>query len=219
MELEADDFGNQHGEGLAEHGGFGLDPADAPAEDAEAIDHGGVRVGADERIGVGLHPAAGGHAANHASEIFEIDLMADAGVRRNNFEILKSLLAPAEERVTLDVALEFELGVEAEGIDAAEAVHLDGVVDDQLGGEERIDALGVAAHLDDGFAHGGEVHDGGHAGEILQEDAGGHEGNLFLRCAGFPGGEGADVVGADEVIVFVAKEIFEQDAEREGKTI
>ena len=145
--------------------------------------------------------------------------MADAGIRRDDFEIFEGSLAPAEKSVTLDVALKFEFGVEAESVAVAESVDLHGVVNDEFRREERIDALGIAAHFDDGFAHGGEVHDGGHAGEILQEDAGGHEGNLFLRCAGFPGGEGADVVGADEVIVFVAKEIFEQDAEREGKTI
>ncbi len=50
-ELEADDFGHEHVERLAEHDGFGLDAADAPADDAQAVDHRGVAVGADERIG------------------------------------------------------------------------------------------------------------------------------------------------------------------------
>ena len=52
-ELEADDLRDEHGDGLAEHGGLGLDAADAPAENAEAVDHGGVGVGADERVGIG----------------------------------------------------------------------------------------------------------------------------------------------------------------------
>ena len=51
-ELEADDLRDEHGDGLAEHGGLGLDAADAPAEHAETVDHGGVGVGADEGIGV-----------------------------------------------------------------------------------------------------------------------------------------------------------------------
>jgi hypothetical protein len=38
---------------LAEHGGFRLDAADAPAEHAEAVDHGGVRIGADAGVGIG----------------------------------------------------------------------------------------------------------------------------------------------------------------------
>ena len=52
-ELEADDLRDEHGDGLAEHGGLGFDAADAPAEDAEAVDHGGVGVGADEGVGIG----------------------------------------------------------------------------------------------------------------------------------------------------------------------
>ena len=53
VQLESDDRGNQHRERLAEHGGFCFDAADAPAENAEAVDHRGVRIGADERIGEG----------------------------------------------------------------------------------------------------------------------------------------------------------------------
>jgi hypothetical protein len=51
-ELEADDLRDEHRDGLAEHRGLGLDAADAPAEHAEAVDHRGVRVGADARVGV-----------------------------------------------------------------------------------------------------------------------------------------------------------------------
>ena len=58
VQLEADDFGNQHRGRLAEHGGFGFDAADAPAEDAEPVDHGGVRIGADHGIGIGLELVA-----------------------------------------------------------------------------------------------------------------------------------------------------------------
>nr|GFD52665.1 hypothetical protein [Tanacetum cinerariifolium] len=46
-ELEADHLGDQHADRLAEHRRFRLDAADAPAEHAEAVDHGGVAVGAD----------------------------------------------------------------------------------------------------------------------------------------------------------------------------
>ena len=96
-------------------------------------------------------------------------------------------------------------------------IDLHGVVDDEFGGEERIDALGIAAHFFHRFAHGGEVDDGGHAGEVLQEHARGHEGDFFLRDAGRPGGERLDVFGANEAIVFEAKEVFEENAQRERK--
>ena len=50
-ELEADDARDEHRDRLAEHGRLGLDAADAPAEHAQAVDHRGVRVGADEVSG------------------------------------------------------------------------------------------------------------------------------------------------------------------------
>ena len=57
-QLEADDARDEHRDGLAEHGRLGLDAADAPAEHAEAVDHRGVRVGADAGVGVGDAPSS-----------------------------------------------------------------------------------------------------------------------------------------------------------------
>ena len=51
-EMDADDFRREEINRLAEHAGLGLDAADAPADHAEAVDHGGVRVRADERVGI-----------------------------------------------------------------------------------------------------------------------------------------------------------------------
>ena len=51
VQFEADHCGDQHGKRLTEHGGFRFDSADAPAEHAEAVDHGGVRIRAYQRIG------------------------------------------------------------------------------------------------------------------------------------------------------------------------
>ena len=56
-QLEADDLRDEHRHRLAEHRGLGLDAADAPAQDAEAVDHRGVRVGADQGVGVGHMPS------------------------------------------------------------------------------------------------------------------------------------------------------------------
>ena len=65
LELEADHFRQQHRQRLAEHRGFRLDAADAPAEHGEAVDHGGVRVGADQRIRIGDLEGAGLLADRH----------------------------------------------------------------------------------------------------------------------------------------------------------
>ena len=56
-QLEADDLRHEHVQRLAEHHGLGLDAADAPADDAQAIDHRRVAVGADERVGKRDGPA------------------------------------------------------------------------------------------------------------------------------------------------------------------
>ena len=49
-QLEADHLRDEHRDRLAEHRRLGLDPADAPAEDAEPVHHRRVGVGADERV-------------------------------------------------------------------------------------------------------------------------------------------------------------------------
>ena len=53
-QLEAEHLRDQHRHRLAEHRRLGLDPADAPAEHAQPVDHRRVRVGPDQRVGVGL---------------------------------------------------------------------------------------------------------------------------------------------------------------------
>ena len=92
------------------------------------------------------------------------------------------------------------------------------MVDDQLGGRERIDALGIAAKSLDGVAHGGQIDDGGNAGEVLHEDAGRHVGDFAAGLGfGVPVGEEFDVGGGDVDAVFAAEQIFKQDFEAEGK--
>ena len=94
--------------------------------------------------------------------------MDDAGVGRDDGEVAESGLAPAEERVSLFVALEFEEGIHVEGAGGAEFVDLDGMIDYEFDGLQRIDQRGVAAEVLHGVAHGGEIDDAGDAGEILE---------------------------------------------------
>ena len=50
--LYTDDFWREEVNRLPEHRGLRLDATDAPADDAEAVDHRRVRVGADQRVGI-----------------------------------------------------------------------------------------------------------------------------------------------------------------------
>ncbi len=144
-QLEADDFGQEHGDRLAEHGRFGFDAADAPAENAKTVDHRRVAVGADAGIGIGGDLAVFFLGPDGLAEIFKVDLVTDAGARRNDAEILEGLLAPFQEAVAFAVALVFEFDVAGKGGRRAEFVDDDRVVDDEIDGNQRVDLFRVAA--------------------------------------------------------------------------
>src|SRR5581483_5026546 len=109
-EVDADDVGREEVDRLAEHAGLGLDAADAPADDAEPVDHRRVRVRADERVRV-MDAAP---LEDALSEVLEVHLVADADAGRDDAERVEGLHAPLEELVALAVPLELELHVPAE---------------------------------------------------------------------------------------------------------
>ncbi len=111
VEVDADNLGDEEGDGLPEHAGFGFDPADAPANDAESVDHGRVRVGADEGVGV-INAVLG---ENPFREILEVHLVDDTDTGRHDREGLESLLTPLEELVALAVADELDRHVAVQG--------------------------------------------------------------------------------------------------------
>src|SRR6185437_11443810 len=101
----------------------------------------------------------------------------------------------------------------------AEHIHLHRVVDDQFGGNQRIDLFGAAAELDYRIAHRGQVDHTGHAGEVLQDHARGHEGDFGIRFgAGLPAGDGLDVILADgDAAILVPEQVLQQDLHRVGQ--
>ncbi len=213
-ELEADDAGDQHRDGLAEHGCLGLDAADAPAQHAEAVDHRGVTVRADARVRVG--DAVARH--DRARQVFDVDLVHDAGAGRHHLEVVEGALTPAQELVALAVARVLDVDVALEGACVAEDVDDDGVVDDHLRGRQGVDLVGIAAQVADGLAHGGQVDDAGHAGEVLHDHAGGGELDLDARVGrGVPVGNGLDVILGDVGAVFGAQQILCEDLEAVGE--
>ena len=137
--------------------------------------------------------------------------MADAGVGRHDAEVVERRLAPAQERVALAVALELELGVALESEPLGEHVDLDRVVDHQLDRHERVDPGRVAAQLVHRVAHGGQVDDRRHAGEVLHQHARGRVGDLgrglVRRLPSSPTASGA-------LVLAVAQQVLEQDLER-----
>ena len=98
---------------LAEHAGFGFDAADAPSDDAEAVDHRCVRIRADERVEDGRWEIGVGRWGRQDAfgEIFQIDLMHDADAGWNDLERIERLHAPFQKLIALAVALEFHLQI------------------------------------------------------------------------------------------------------------
>ncbi len=171
---------NQHRDRLAEHRGLGLDAAHAPPDHTQSVHHRRMRVGADERVRIRpRHPAAIG-PEDDAREVLEVHLVHDAGLGRHDAEVGERVLPPAQERVALAVARVLELRVQVKRVSRAEMVHLDGVIDHEFHRLERIDAVRVAAEAGHGVAHRGEIDDGRHAREILQQHTRWGEGDLLL---------------------------------------
>jgi len=211
-QLDADDARQEHRDRLAEHRRFGLDAAHSPAEDAEPVDHRGVRVGADQRVGI---RETAGIAEHHLRQVLQVHLVADAAVGREHAQGLEGLLRPAQERVALAVALELELGVARQRIGGAREVGDDRMVDHEVDGDDRLDVVGVAAEARDCVAQRGQVGDRGHAGEVLHQHARGHELDLAttrLLSGTAPVRDRTDVVGGDVGTVLAAQQILDQHA-------
>ena len=93
----------------------------------------------------------------------------------------------------------------------------DGMVDDEIDRNERIDLVGVAAKLDHRVAHRGEIDDRRDAGEVLHQHARRTEGDfvLFLAAVVEPGRDRLDVFLLDGAAVLVAQQVLQHDLQRE----
>ena len=129
--------------------------------------------------------------------------MADAGARRHHAEILKGLLAPAQEGIALVVAPHLDLDIGGKGARRAEIVHLHRMIDNEIDRHQRIDALGIAAESGHGIAHCGQVDHRRHAGEVLHQHPRGAIGDL--ATAALAACQGADIVDTDAAAIFEAQ--------------
>ncbi len=213
-DVHADDFRRQKINRLPKHAGFRFDSADAPTDDAEAVDHRRVGVGADQRVGI-VNVAALQHAFG---EILEVDLVHDADARRHETESLERLLAPFEKFVTLAVALEFHLHVQPQRRGRAGKINLHRVIDHEIDRHERLDDFGIAAEALHRAAHRGEIDHQRHAGEILQNDPRDDERNFLVRRRfRVPVGQRLDIFAADLFAVAIPEHRFENDSNADRK--
>ena len=175
-------------------------------------------VGAYQGVGIGYAFAVGFVDEDYTSQIFEIYLVDDSGVGGDDGEVAEAGLAPAEEGVAFFVALELEQGVHVEGAGVPNSsTWTEWSITSSTGCRGLIRAGSPPSCLH-GVAHGGEVDHAGDAGEILEEDAAGGEGDFFVGLGIFiPGGHRTHVFLLHVAAVFGAQQVLEQDAEAVGE--
>jgi len=123
--------------------------------------------------------------------------------------------APPQQRIALAVALELEVGIHLKRGGCAELVHDHGVIDHELGGEQRVDLFRVAAHTLHRVAHGGEVHDPGTPVKSCMRTRAGMNAIFVVgRLGRVPAREALDLRRCHRAPVLPAQQVFEQNAER-----
>ena len=216
-EPESDDIGQLHVAGLSDHDGLGLDSTDSPSDDSESVDLGGVGVCTEAGVGVRCLDTVLLLDVDEGRQVLQVDLVADTVSGGNGAEVLEGPLGPLEEGVPLLVPLEVELLVELERIVPSSIIRVDGVVDDQVHGDEGVDELGVLAHGLDGVPHGCQVGDGGSTGKVLEEDPCGDPRDVavgVLDCV--PGCCGEDILIGDDLAIPLPEHGLDEDLDGIG---
>src|SRR4051812_8862518 len=166
--------------GLPEHSRLGLNASDPPSDDAESIDHRGMRICAHESIREMYaipfeHPFC---------EVLEVHLMHYAYTRRHYAEAVERLGAPFQKAVTLLIPPKLDLHVLLKSRTGPIKIYLHRVVDNQIDGNQRLDDPRIFAHPLDGRSHRRQIYQKRDAGKILEHNPGDNKWDLFgtIRC-------------------------------------
>ena len=108
---------------------------------------------------------------NNRRKIFQIDLMNDSRIGRNNFEIVKTVLCPFKERIAFVVSFKFALDVEVKRLIIAGTVDLDGMINDHVNRNVRIDRFDVSTTTFHFITHRSQINHCRNARQILQNNA------------------------------------------------
>jgi hypothetical protein len=131
---------------------------------------------------------------HHAHAAVERALLVDQGVTATGLVL----------RVT-ELLRQALLHVELEGVVPAEVIDLHRVIDHQIDGGERLHPLEVETSTRQCRAHGGEVDEGGHTGEVLEQHP--PHGERYFSRAGsvrLPPSQRFDVLVAGAVVAEIA---------------
>ena len=150
--------------------------------------------------------------------MFQVDLVADTGVRWHHRETLEALLRPAQQAIALGVPSKLQLPVGLEGVSRAGHVRDHRVIDDELHGNSWIDARPIATQLRDRVPECDQIHHCRDPGEVLHQDSLRPERELPGRVrAGRPFRQGLNIGSSHGPTVLVAQEVLEQDLDAVGQ--
>ena len=150
-----------------------------------------------------------------ARQIFQIHLMHDTKAWWHNAKSVKCLHTPFHELITLVVAREFQFHVQIQRAFLTEMIDLHRVIHNQINWHQWFDVFGFDAHFAGYVAHGGQVGQQRHAGEILQDDARNYKRNFIVALSSrAPVGQLFDVFFSDFFAVAVTQHRFQYDTNR-----
>ena len=139
--------------------------------------------------------------------------MADACARRYHTEVLKRRAAPAQELITLAIALIFALHIALEAVLAAEIVDHDRVINHQVNRHLRIDRFSLAAKLLARIAHRSQINNRRNTGKVLHQHTRRTVSNLLGHLAAIikPRLKRHNIVFGDRFSVFIAQHILQEN--------
>ena len=197
----------------------GLEPADAPAEHADPVDHRRVTVGAQHDVGhcPGLAIALLGR--HHRRQLFQVDGVHDPCAGRVDVHPLQRRGGPAQEAVALGIAAQFVLQVQHRGIGTG--VGLDGqrVIHGDIHRQRRVQQRRVGTGLGQRVTHRRNVDQGWRAGRVMHQHAAGLKGDFRFAAAGVGPGQQRGHRGVTFGAALVAQHVFQQQPQYDRQRV
>ncbi len=146
--------------------------------------------------------------------------MDDADSGRHDAEGVEGLHAPLHELIAFAIARELAAHVLLQRLRRPVMIDLNRMVDDQIDRHQRLDAPWIESALGRDVAHGRQIAEQRHAGEVLQDNARNDEWNLLAALPpGLPLRELDDVLLTHPQAVAVTQQRLEDNSQRHRQAI
>jgi len=198
---EADNFRQDHGDGLTKHDGLSFESTNTPTSNTKTVDHGGVGISSDNRVVVEEAITS----EDDSCKIFEIDLMDNTGAWWDDLEVVEGSGTPLQELESFSISIEFNDLVLSGSIWSTGHISLDGVIDNKINWAEWVDLGWITTESLHSISHGSKIDNGWDSSEILQDDSCWLEWNIGagLRVL-FPSKNVLNIGSFDGVLVTVS---------------